>query len=272
MPGLEPVAIDTLDDVRLEPFRALPGRRRGSLAIAEGALPVQRACSSGFVVRDVLCTPSQVDAMRAHVRSPTRWWVASKGLLSELVGFSFHRGVLAAVEARVPSTTPPHRLGSLRERGCSLTAAAVGLTDPSNLGALIRAARGLGVDQVLVDAHAADAFARKSIRASAGHVFGQPLVGCDDVAAEVERLREGLDAAVLATTPAGSCSLRDAPRAGHRIVVFGAEGPGLDAAWLERADATISVPMRGGVDSLNVAAVSAVVFWALARPDGASAS
>ena len=262
MPPREPEALPELSDPRLAPFAQVVGRRRDALAVVEGAIPVQRACASGMAVEAVVCTPSQVDGLRAHVPESTPWWCAPKDVLSALLGFSFHRGVLASV--RVPDAAPlsPTLIEGL---AAPLVAVAVGFTDPANVGALVRAARALAVDHVIVDAAAADPFARKAIRASAGHVFSMGLSVCDDVLGQTLALRERLGAELLALTPGGDVSLRDVGCVRPRIVAFGSEGPGLPERWLQAADARVRIPLADAVDSLNVASAAAVTFYALGR-------
>lgn len=254
----EPEPLPPSTDPRLRPFSAVIGRARGSLAVVEGAIPTQRACASGMAVEAVVCTPSQVEGMRPHVPEASAWWVAPKDVLSSLLGFSFHRGVLAAVRVPGPGAVP-----DLSARPDPLVAVAVGFTDPANVGALVRAARALSVDHVLVDAEGADPFARKAIRASAGHVFSVGLTVCVDLWAETSALRERLGAELLALTPGGEVSLRALTEARPRIVAFGSEGPGLPSRWLEAADARVRIPLEHDVDSLNVASAAAVTFYAL---------
>ncbi len=259
----EPEPLAALTDPQLGVFSGVVGRGRGGLAVVEGAIPTLRACASGMRVDTVLCTRSHVDRLRGHVPASASWWCASKALLSSLLGYSFHRGVVASVEVPGPAIFDG---SELREREAPLVAVAVGFTDPANVGALIRAARALGVDHVLLDASAADPFARKAIRASAGHVFSVSLTICEGLLAQTLALREALDAELLALTPAGERSLRAVRGRRARIVAFGSEGPGLPDAWLQASTARVRIPLAHAVDSLNVASAAAVTFYAL---DGA---
>lgn len=265
MPTREPEPLTELTDPQLSPFAGVIGRARGGLAVVEGAIPVERACASGMRVDTVVCTPSQVERLRAHVPESARWWCATKDVLSSLLGFSFHRGVLCSVQVPGPGILDSE---SLRRQEAPLVAAAVGFTDPSNVGALLRAARAFQVDHVLLDASAADPFARKAIRASAGHVFSVPLTLCDGLLEQTLSLREELDAELLALTPGGDTSLRTVLGARARIVAFGSEGPGLPDAWLDAATSRVRIPLDRDVDSLNVASAAAVTFFSL---DGARA-
>jgi len=256
----DPEPLPALTDPRLGPFTDLIGRRRGPLAVVEGAIPTQRACASGLTVEAVVCTPGRVEALRSSVPASTPWWVASKEVLGSMLGFHFHRGVLASVRVPASSALPTDALAA---RVDPLVAVAVGFSDPANVGALVRAARALGVDHVIVDAEGADAFARKAIRASAGHVFTVGLSVVEDLLSRTLALRDRLGAQLLALTPAGAHSLPEVTRARPRIVAFGSEGPGLPESWLAAADLRVRIPLAQGVDSLNVASAAAVSFYAL---------
>lgn len=230
--------------------------------MVEGAIGTQRACASGMPVEAVICTPSHVARLRPHVPGTAVWWVAPKDVLSSMLGFSFHRGVLASVRVPDPFPVPPKLLA---ETDAPLVAVAVGFTDPSNVGALVRAARALRVDHVLIDAEAADPFARKAIRASAGHVFSIGMTRCHGLLEQTLQLRARLGADLLALTPSGDVSLHEVTGPRPRIVAFGSEGPGLPAQWLRAADARVRIDLAVDVDSLNVASAAAVTFYALDR-------
>ncbi len=259
----EPQPLTNLDDPRLDAFRDVVGRTREGLAVVEGAIPTERACACGMPVEAIVCTPSHVERLRSHIGEKTPWWVAPKTVLSSLLGFSFHRGVLAAVRVPSPSPLDADIIGHLARRSDPVVAVAVGVTDPANVGALVRAARALGVVHVLASADGADPFARKAVRASAGHVFSVGLSVCTDVLAETLRLRKVLGASLLVMSPAGDVSLRAAQTRGPRIVAFGSEGPGLPPTWMDAADARVRIPLAPEVDSLNVASAAAVAFYAL---------
>jgi tRNA G18 (ribose-2'-O)-methylase SpoU len=179
-----------------------------------------------------------------------------------MLGFSFHRGVLASVRVPGPTAVPVDALATLH---APLVAVAVGFTDPSNVGALIRAARALCVDHVLVDADGADPYARKAIRASAGHVFSVGMTRVRGLLEQTLQLRDQLGAELLALTPSGDRGLHLVQGASARVVAFGSEGPGLPVSWLEAADARVRIDLADDVDSLNVASAAAVTFYALDR-------
>ncbi|MEM6296902.1 MAG: RNA methyltransferase [Myxococcota bacterium] len=253
----------SLDEPLLDPLRAVVGKRRGSVAVVEGALPVQRACASQHAVELVLSTPSQAEALAGTVPDGVTWWTAPKEALAALLGFAFHRGVLATVRVPAPARPSVAQVQAVAEQAHPLVVVAAGLTDPANVGALVRASAAFGAHLVLTDARAADTWSRKAVRASAGHVFTQPLVVCPDVQHSALELRERLDVPLLALSPQGEHALADVALPRGAIVAFGSEGPGLDATWMSAADMRVRIPMAAEVDSLNVAASAAVTLFAV---------
>lgn len=144
------------------------------------------------------------------------------------------------------------------------------LPTPPNVGAAFRAAAGLGADAVLVSPRCADPLYRRSVRVSMGTVFQVPWTRIDDWDAAVEELHaHGFDIAALALRDDAE-DLRDhAARAPERTaLVLGSEGDGLSRAALASADRIVTIPMSGGVDSLNVASAAAVALWALGGRPG----
>ncbi|EDM79495.1 23S RIBOSOMAL RNA METHYLTRANSFERASE [Plesiocystis pacifica SIR-1] len=261
-----------LDDPRLEPFRALRGRREDGRFIVEGALAVERLLEQAerFPVESLVCTPSHGARLEAALPPGVPAFVLPRKRIAELAGFDFHRGVLAC--ARRPPTRAvlePWEIEALRRREQVTVVVASGLADPRNLGALIRNAAAFGVDWVVVDGRGADAFARLTIRASVGNVFRVPLLVSEALPATVEQLRRELPATVVAATPAGELEL-DAlavDRPARQIVLVGNEGAGLDEDALARADRRVRIPVVAGADSVNVAAATAILLYAL-RPRG----
>jgi tRNA G18 (ribose-2'-O)-methylase SpoU len=141
------------------------------------------------------------------------------------------------------------------------------VVDHTNVGAIFRSAAALGVDAVLVTPRCADPLYRRAIRVSMGTVFQVPWTRIAPWPGGIDRLREaGFTDAALALADE-SVPLEDLERdAPARIaLVLGTEGDGLSPRTVAAADLTVRIPMGGQVDSLNVAAASAVAFWALRR-------
>lgn len=139
------------------------------------------------------------------------------------------------------------------------------IVDHTNLGAIFRSAAALGIDAVLITPRCADPLYRRSIRVSMGAVFQVPWVRLESWPDDVAELRAaGFDIAAMELTSHSQGIDEVAAMHSERLaLVLGTEGAGVSPAALEMADRTVMIPMRPGVDSLNVAAASAVAFWEL---------
>jgi tRNA G18 (ribose-2'-O)-methylase SpoU len=139
------------------------------------------------------------------------------------------------------------------------------VTDPTNVGAIFRSAGAIGADAILVTPRCSDPFYRRAIRVSMGTVLQVPWTRVGDWAGTRQLLTEhGFHVAALALTE-DAVSLRDFHGEQHArlALLLGAEGEGLTAEALTAADSVVQIPMKHGIDSLNVAAASAVAMWAL---------
>lgn len=186
--------------------------------------------------------------------------------LAKLAGFEVTRGVLAAMRRK--------RLPEVRELLESARRVAVleDVTNHANVGSVFRNAAALGLDAVLVSPECCDPLYRRAVRVSMGTVFQVPWVrlegedGCwlDDA---MRHLREAGFATCALALRDDAVALDDPAlkRHGKLAMFFGTEGGGLADATIEACDHVVVIPMRHGVDSLNVAATSAVAFWELAR-------
>ncbi len=247
-------------DPRLADFRDLtdadvrPDRR--GVVIAEGANVVERLAGSPYAVRAVIGVPARIEALRPVLDAvDVPAYSVDKWLLSEVVGFRVTRGVLASATRPAPADAAAllahaHRVAVLES-----------LNDFENLGAVFRNAAAFGLDAVLLDPRCADPLYRRSVRVSMGHVLRVPFAVLGGPwPSSLAALREhGFD--VLALTPAPDAEpLREVAPPARWAVLLGAEGPGLTAAALARADRLVRIPMADGVDSLNVATAAAVAF------------
>ena len=180
-----------------------------------------------------------------------------------MTGFHVHRGALASLHRTerwsVADVLTGRRVMVLED-----------LVDHTNVGAILRNAAGLGWDGVLVSARCADPLYRRSIKVSMGTVFALPWARLPE-GVDIGRLLHdaGFTVAALALTP-DAVSLADfavrSAEVKRLALLLGTEGHGLSAAWLAAADAVVQIPMHAGVDSLNVAAASAIAGYALATP------
>jgi tRNA G18 (ribose-2'-O)-methylase SpoU len=189
-------------------------------------------------------------------------YVGTRALIEATVGYAFHRGAIASA-ARDDGVEPAALLARANR-----IAALEGIGDIENLGSIFRNAAAFGIDGVLLDPRTADPFGRRTIRVSMGHVLTTPWARAG---AWPDALAEARAAGftVAALTPGDDgVPIDRLPLAGRIALLLGAEGPGLSAAALAAADVRVRIPMAPGVDSLNVAAASAVAFHRVARVDG----
>jgi len=235
----------------------------GGLYIAESAKVIARAVAAGHRPRSVLVQEKWLaDGQALAGDAPV--YVVTDAVAEQLTGYAVHRGALAAMHRpAVPSVADV-------VRDARLVLVLEDIVDHTNVGAAFRAAAGLGADAVLVSARCADPLYRRSVRVSMGTVFQVPWTrlpdwsrpdgtGARDILHEA-----GLHLAALALTDhAVPLDAFAAHRPDRVALLLGAEGDGLSRRALEAADTVVTIPMAGGVDSLNVAAAAAVALWAL---------
>jgi len=260
--------IDDPADPRLADYRDLTDvalRRvlepRGGLYIAESAKVIARAVEAGHRPRSLLVQEKWLeDAIVLAAEAPV--YVVTDEVAEKLTGYAVHRGALAAMHR--PTPVPVTEL----VEGARLVLVLEDIVDHTNVGAAFRAAAGLGADAVLVSARCADPLYRRSVRVSMGTVFQVPWTRMPEWPEARGILRDaGLHLAALALAE-GAVPLDAfaAARPEHVALLLGAEGDGLSRRALEAADTVVTIPMAGGVDSLNVAAAAAVALWALRPP------
>jgi tRNA G18 (ribose-2'-O)-methylase SpoU len=253
--------IDDPDDLRLADYRDLRDaelRRTRGLFAVEGRLMVERLLTtSRFRARSVLGTAEAVEALREPLaRSAVQVYVTSLELIRDLVGFKFHRGVLALGERDEPAAVTV----------ADSTRTVVGLEDvrdPENVGSVFRNAQAFAVGAVLLDAASGDPLGRKAIRVSAGAALTVPFARAGRWPADLARLREA-GFTIIALTPDPSAPDIAAVSARDRIaLVLGSEESGLSIPTREAADVSARIPMARGIDSLNVAVAAGIALYAL---------
>ena len=264
--------IRSLSDRRLDPYLRLSERQLRSalhpdeaLVILESLFVIKLAFERGLDVASVLVDERHLDALERAVpglgEKDVDVLVADRGLMSQVTGFNVTRGYMAA--ARRPAAR------GLRDvlEGARSVAVLEGLVDVSNLGAIFRNAAALGVDGVVLAPECADPLNRRAVRVSMGNVFLVPWAVAPRPwpGALLGELRQrGFDTVAMALDER-AVRLGD-PSLGHdakTALFFGTEGTGLTRPVLDGVDRTVISPMARGVDSLNVAASSAVAFWEL---------
>ena len=230
------------------------------LFIAESSKIIRRAHAAGLSPRSFLTSPKWLFDLADIISvSDVPIFIGTDVAVETLTGFHLHRGALAAM-AR-PALAP---VASLVEDARRIVIIE-DIVDHTNVGAIFRSAAAFGADAVLVTPRCADPLYRRSIRVSMGTVFQVPWTRIETWPGGIAELQEvGFHVAALALDD-DSVSLREfAATAPERTaVVFGTEGDGLKRSTIAACDSTVMIPMSGGVDSLNVAAASAVTCFAL---------
>ncbi|MCC6320714.1 MAG: RNA methyltransferase [Phycisphaerales bacterium] len=280
------VPIQDLSDPRLAPYanmrdaelaqRADPldPAAHGGLFIAEGELVVQRLIESSFPTQSVLLTSTRLEAMRpalARLPASTPVFLADPPLLSRIVGFNMHRGVLA-----IGLRTPPAPLDPLLDLPGPLLVLE-DLTNHDNLGGIFRNAAALGGPgcAVLLSPRCADPLYRKSLRVSMGHILSIPFARLADWPGDLARITAaGFDTLAMTLAP-GSIDLETAATVNrHRraAIVLGTEGVGLSPAALTACVRRVRIDMRPTpegriIDSLNVAMAAGIALYRLGKPE-----
>jgi tRNA G18 (ribose-2'-O)-methylase SpoU len=240
--------------------------------IAESASVIQRALEAGHRPRSILMAHRWLeplaDLLAKSDAGPTGSvpvYLADAEVLNAVAGFNVHRGALASM--RRPALPAVADLLTTLGPGSCRIVLLEDIVDHTNVGAIFRSVAALGADAVLVSPRCADPLYRRSVRVSMGTVFQVPWTRMLDWKSAASALKQsGFTIAALALSD-DSVTLdefvRNAPT--RLALALGAEGDGLSAFAVEEADVAVRIPMQGGVDSLNVAAASAVALWAL-RP------
>ncbi len=255
------------DDV-LDAFRDLAAGRdaRKDVAILEGRVVIERALQSGAKLRVVVGTAEAIASLNLSSQHALKLRSCSAQELRSLVGFDFHRGVLASLERPRPRT-----IARLVEEWPVLGLVLVldRIADPRNVGALLRTARALGVTQVVLGPGCADPYQRIALRASMGNTFGVRLYQAEDLAGALSSVRAQLHARVCIATLAADAALvvpgAPPPTAARRVLVVGNEGEGVNLAVEALADERVQIPVAPGSDSLNVVVAASILLWWLAR-------
>jgi tRNA G18 (ribose-2'-O)-methylase SpoU len=263
-------------DPRLDPYRHVgePGwMRRHDLFVAEGRLVVERLLAmsgesgapdkiNAYEIRSILVNRAAHAAMARELASAeTDVFVCDDPTLTGITGFNFHRGCLALVERPAP-LAPRELLTATRLLGVE------GVSNPDNLGGLFRVAAAFDVDGVLLSGTTGDPFYRKAVRTSMAAVLRVPFARIDEWPVGMSPFTAaGFSIIALTPQPAAvpiAAFAASARARGRMIVLVGAEGPGLSADALARADVQVRIPIDPSVDSLNVVVAAGIALSYLA--------
>ena len=262
-PELDPYARLTQNQLRnrLEPEKGI--------FIAESPKVIDRALDAGYKPVSLLMERKQITGPAAGILSrcgDAPVYTADREMLAELTGFELTRGVLCAF--RRPAPRPAEELCKNARRVAVLE----GIVDSTNVGAIFRSAAALNMDAVLINPSCCDPLCRRAVRVSMGTVFQVPWGQLGETPADWPE--KGMDilhslgfktAAMALSDRSVSIDDEQLAKEPKLAIVLGTEGDGLAAGTIASCDYTVKIPMSHGVDSLNVAAASAVAFWQLGR-------
>jgi tRNA G18 (ribose-2'-O)-methylase SpoU len=231
------------------------------LFMAEGEKVVRRAVEAGFPARSFLMAPRWLDGLAdVLARSDAPCYVVSEALAEEVTGFHVHRGALASLQRR-PLPSVDEVLA-----GARTVVVLEDVVDHTNIGAAFRSCAALGVDAVLLSPRCADPLYRRSVKVAMGAVFSLPYARLDEWYDAVPRLATAGFTTVALTPAEDAVDIADAVAGVDRVaLLMGSEGPGLSERWMRTADVRAVIPMAAGIDSLNVAAATAVACYVVAR-------
>jgi tRNA G18 (ribose-2'-O)-methylase SpoU len=254
------IRISSVDYPRISAYRDLPKRNLAvgsGRFIAEGRHLVDRLLDSDFLVESILVEDGHLANVRRPETEDIPVYVAAKRLLREIVGFRFHRGLLACGLRRpyppLSEIVPP------MNRAATLVLMSQ-IQDPENVGAIVRASAAFGIDAVLLGPHCADPFSRRVLRVSMGAVWKVPMALSADLREDIMWLQESSGVEAVATVLDASAEpLLGASRGKRTALLFGSEGYGLDPALADCCRRRVTIPMQRGTDSLN-AAMAAGIF------------
>jgi tRNA G18 (ribose-2'-O)-methylase SpoU len=264
----ELVDIVSADDPRLADYRDLRDvelrkhlEAEHGLFLAEGEKVVRRAVQAGHRPRSLLMAPRWLDGL-ADVLATTQapCYVVSDALAEEVTGFHVHRGALASLERRP--------LPSLDDvlAGARSVLVLEEIVDHTNVGAIFRSGAALGFDAVLLAPRCADPLYRRSVKVAMGAVFALPWPRLPDWHDALPGLSERGFTTVALTLADDAVPVEQAVAGVDRLaLVLGSEGHGLSPRWEASAHRRAIIPMAGGIDSLNVAAATAVACYVTAR-------
>lgn len=237
--------------------------------IAESPKVIERALDAGYTPISMLVEEKHLETQAKELIARCREvpvYTASAEVLKNLTGFELTRGMLCAMRRKELPAVEEVCLGARR------IAVLEDVVNPTNVGAIFRSAAALNMDAVLLTSGCSNPLYRRAIRVSMGTVFQIPWTVLEGDAylwpqSGMQRLRDMGFMTVAMALRNDSVSIDDEKlaRAEKLAIILGTEGDGLAPETIASSDATVKIPMAHGVDSLNVAAASAVAFWELGR-------
>ena len=267
MPKL--ISISDLSDSRLCHYTNVRHARGASSSrsqehfIAEGRLVVQRLIESEYEVESVLIQADREEPLVAELAESVPVYAMSRERISQIVGFDFHRGVMACGR-RKPTSTIDEFLPAGTHGAVAI--GLLGISDQENMGSILRTAAALGIDQILLGPKSIDPFSRRVIRVSMATVFKHRFYQLTDNVNDLVAIGEAGIRTVASTLDADALSLNDLKRDNRpAVLLVGNEATGIDPGVQAVTDTQVRIPMQLGTDSLNVATAAAILMYEFVR-------
>ena len=269
------IKIESIDDSRVDIFTKYNEAQlyhyyepNGGVFIAETPEVIKRALARGaepiaFLVEEKAYESQVVQELLSDISDDVEVFVAELNVINKITGFNLTRGVLAACKR--PSLPSVSEILQTSKRVAILE----DVMNPTNVGAIFRSAAALGVDGIILTHDSADPFYRRAARVAMGTVFQVPWTYFDKGSDYVATLKGDGFAVVSMALKDNAISLAEPVLKGQEklAIVFGTESTGIKQETIDASDFVTIIPMYHGVDSLNVAAASAVTFWELCKRD-----
>jgi tRNA G18 (ribose-2'-O)-methylase SpoU len=262
------IPVSSVEDERLNSYRDLPKANLTALSgkfVVEGKLLVDRLVTSKYPVESIVVDERRMSLLPENLADQVPVYVLPGGLVEELIGFNFHRGILACGK-RSSEVTSKDNAGLLsrseRQQKTATFVVCVDIQDPTNLGGILRNCAAFGVHAVLLSRNCADPFSRRVLRVSMGAVFQLQIIQSAELLNDLEMLRDRHSVELVATVLDSTAEpLPVALRADRTALLFGNEGHGLAEKWISTCQRRVTLSMANGTDSLNAAAASAVFLY-----------
>jgi tRNA G18 (ribose-2'-O)-methylase SpoU len=262
------IRIEDLSDPRVAPYRNIKEKdleRAGRLFIAEGEYVVRRLFASDFPIESLFVTDRRLEEIGPLAPEGVPLYVTSTEIMNGILGMKFHSGVIACGR-RKPwmklEEVLPNRPSRLTLVVCP------DISNAENIGSIVRIAAGFGADALILGEHSHDPFWRQSIRVSMGTVFQLPIYQSRELLHDLARLKSEWGVELAATVLDEDAEpLSQAKRGGRLAILFGGESQGLDDATVRACDRRVTIPMKLGTDSLNVAVAAGVFLYHFTREE-----
>jgi len=250
-------------------LRRIDEHERAGVLVAANIKVVKRLLASRFAVESALLTPAWLaqlePLLRARPEPELRVYIADQKVLETITGYTLHQGALAV--GRIPPS--PDFAALLQSAPRPLLLAAVeAIASAENLGAVVRSCAAFGAHFLIVGETCGSPFQRRAVSGSMGTIFEQPVVRVANLVEKLTALRARGIRCLAAHPRPGAKNLAAVDLRGDCCLVFGAEGPGLTAPVLAACDDMVEIPMPSHMNSLNVAAATAVFLYEATRQRG----